>query len=261
LTRLPLTLKEVRRQIAVGDAVQNDGVDGNQDPEVMRMKSLESLNKFHCDVLASHGFDANSLRKTAPRRYKPIAVAAPHSMERVVAIKNAKTAGQLFFATGGSHINSDEFFKARELKRRDEEIAKMEDAKKKRGEYCQKQRAAVMLIRNKGELTQETAKQFTIPEVKMLLHWKKVKAEGSKKRDLVDAYIEAPKPKIQKVWCRSEEQALTDLKNQNVDLKDTALGLAASQMARAVSLNLNQLDKDAIQSLKEALEGLGDNVI
>ncbi len=86
---------------------------------------------------------------------------APKSLEHVKAIKNAKTTSQqeLFFATGGCHINySDEFLKACQLKRREEAIVKIEEAKKKRGEYCKEQRDAVMLIRKKGELTVDTEK-------------------------------------------------------------------------------------------------------
>ncbi len=52
--------------------------------------------------------------------------------EFIQAIKEAKTAGQLFFATGGRHINTDEFFKAKELKRCKDLIAKKEEEKKHR---------------------------------------------------------------------------------------------------------------------------------
>ena len=71
---------------------------------------------------------------------------------------------------------------------------------------------------------------------------------------MVEAYVDAPKPKIQKVWCRSEEEALVALREKNIPLKDTALGVAATQMARAVVNNVAQLDPDSISALKAALE-------
>ena len=46
---------------------------------------------------------------------------------------------------------------------------------------CAKQKGAVLLIKKKGELTHDTEKDFAIPEVKMLLKWKKVKAVSTKK--------------------------------------------------------------------------------
>ena len=137
------------------------------------------------------------------------------------------------------------------MKKRDEEIAKMEEAKKQRGLYCKDQKGAVLLLRKKGELTAETEKAFTLPEVKMLLKWKKVKPQSSKKRDLVDAYITAPKPKIQKIWSRFEEDALQKLKSEDIPMKDTAIGVATKQMAQALTNNLAHLDKETISHLKQ----------
>ena len=65
----------------------------------------------------------------------------------------------------------------------------MEDTKKDRAKYCKDQLEAVMLIRQKGDLDSMSVKKFTLPEVKVLLKWKKVKVMATKKRDLVDAYI------------------------------------------------------------------------
>jgi len=39
----------------------------------------------------------------------------PQFVARVKMIKKAKTLGQMFYATGGQHLNSDEFFQARAL--------------------------------------------------------------------------------------------------------------------------------------------------
>ena len=105
-------------------------------------------------------------------------------------------------------------------------------------------------------MTHETEKKFTIPEIKTLLKWKKVKVASSKKRDLVDAYVAAPKPKIQKVWCRSEEEKLVALKSKQIPLKDTALGVAATQMAKALTNNLTHLDESSIGLLKAAINNL-----
>ena len=89
--------------------------------------------------------------------------------------------------------------------------------------------------------------------------------EKTRKADLVQLCVTAPKPKMQKVWCRSEEAALVALKNPQMELKQTALGTAASQMARAVTNSLAQLDDESIAALKTALqdheEGQAENVI
>jgi hypothetical protein len=180
-------------------------------------------------------------------------VTEPHSQDRVNAIKKAKTAGQMFYATGGKHLNTDEFFKATALKERDKELVVMEAAKALRLKMIAEQRAAGMLIRSKGELTSKTFKDFKVPEIKILLKWKGAKPVSSRKADIVEAYITAKKPPIVKSWKRSEEAALLANKEQTVALKDTALGVATTQMARAVTNNLAQLDEESLATLKSAL--------
>jgi hypothetical protein len=262
LTRLPITWRSVWAEVGVGVAATL-APEEETDTRLMQLKCLESMNEFYCEILFLHGYDAKPLRMDAPTRKTYVPVTEPQSLQRVKAIKEAKTAGQLFFATGGRHINSDEFFKARELKRREPEIKKMEEQKAARMKYCAKQHAAIMMIRKKGELTWYREKLFTRAEIltSTLCNWKKIKMKSSaKKRELVDAYVDTPKPKIQKTWCRSEEQALQQLKDEVVELKSTKIGVTTSQMARAVttSNNLANLDSESISALKAAIDNLGN---
>lgn len=85
LTRLPLQSNEVRREIATGDAAAM--VEGDdEDPEVEKLRRIEQLNHFCCDVLSSHGHDSNQLKRNAPKRVTCVAVTAPQSDARVEAI-------------------------------------------------------------------------------------------------------------------------------------------------------------------------------
>ena len=117
LTRLPLQSKGVRRELAVGAAAQVELQCEQDDPEIENLKRLQGLNHFYCDVLISHGFDGAQLRLNAPTRENYVAVTQPQSKDRIKAMKSAKTAGQLFFATGGKHLNSNEFFQAQKSKK------------------------------------------------------------------------------------------------------------------------------------------------
>jgi hypothetical protein len=168
-------------------------------------------------------------------------------------------------ATGGCHINSNEFFQARELARRDAEIKALNDEKKRRLHVCNEQRAAVMLIRSKGDLTYDNVKLFSTKEIETLLKWKKAKPTAKRKTEMVDAYIKAPKPQITKSWTRSEEARLTELLKEDVPIKETALAVATTQMARAVTNNLANLDTPTRASLKRSLQDFedekGDNII
>ena len=58
LTRLPLLSKGVRHEVPIGAAaLQVQSVA----PEVLRLKNIESLNHFYCDVLTSSGYDGAKL--------------------------------------------------------------------------------------------------------------------------------------------------------------------------------------------------------
>ena len=153
LTRAPVFAKDVRREVPVGHAAAvGASLPSTEDPELEKLKSMESMNQFYCGVLDSNGYDGSKLRKDAPKRKTHVAVTQEHSAERVLAIKKAKTAGQMFYATGGSHVNSDSFFRARALASRSHEIKELEEKKTQRGKYCKEQRAAVMMLKSKGDL-------------------------------------------------------------------------------------------------------------
>ena len=81
----------------------------------------------------------------------------PQSIARVKMIKKAKTSGQMFYATGGQHLNSDEFFQARALADREEAIVKAEKEKQKRLLLIKLHEDARELLASKGPLTEASA--------------------------------------------------------------------------------------------------------
>lgn len=184
-----------------------------------------------------------------------MAVSKPNTQERQEVMKKAATAGATFQATGGGHLNSDDYFKAAELKDRENKIKAMEDIKKERGKYCANQFAAIQMIQKKGELTYATESSFTMPEIKTMLKWKKIKQTGTKRHNIIDAYTTAPKPaKIQTIWSRTEEAALDALKSKDIPLQSTALGVAARKMVRNLKTLIGTLDEDSLKELKAILE-------
>ena len=81
------------------------------------------------------------------------ALTAPQTLERVKMIKKAKTSGQMFYATGGQHLNSDEFFQARALADRQEVVLKLQRKKEKRLLLLKLHQDARELLATKGPLT------------------------------------------------------------------------------------------------------------
>jgi hypothetical protein len=244
----------VRHQVPLYAALNDDPLLTDNE-EIRKLKELDNLNCYYCQILATNGFDGKPFRITAPKRTTTIAVSKPNTQERRDALKKASTAGQTFHATGGGHLNSDDFFLAAAAKARDHEVKAMEEIKKNRKRYCDDQWAALRLIKAKGELTFETASRFSLAETKTMAKWKKIKPTGTKKSDLVEAYTNAPKPKIKPVWQPSEEAKLDALKDpSNITLQSTALGVAMKKMVRTLQNSFGDLDVDSLKELEALLQ-------
>jgi hypothetical protein len=94
-----------------------------------------------------------------------------------------------------------------------------------------------------------------VPELKLLLKWKKTKPTSSKKTDLIHAFANHPSPPNAVPWSVGEDMNLVTLQSDNIGMTDTALGVAtATQMARAVTHNLSTLYPETRAMLKRALE-------
>jgi hypothetical protein len=252
LTRSALKSNKVRHEVPVMAALEEqEGLTLTiESPEIRKLRELDALNLFYTNLLSSNGFDGSKLRHEAPQRKLIVAISKPNSLERQLAMKKASSAGATFQATGGGHLNSDDFFKAAESKARDNKIKEMEEYKKEQEKYCKDQWAALRLITAKGELTEGTEGKFTMPEIKILLKWKKIKPVGTRKRDLIEAYRNTPKPKIRPMWKRSEQAALDSLKEAEIPLESTALGAAAKRMVRNLENSIGNLDKDSLNQLE-----------
>jgi hypothetical protein len=254
LTRAALQSDKVRHEVPMMDALIDDtGLTDNQ--QIQKLKQLDQMNCYYCQILASNGFDGKHFRIEAPKRWKVVAVSKPNTLARRIAMRNASTAGQTFHATGGGHLNSDDFFLAAEAKARENQVKLMEDLKKERDKYCKNQWAALRIIKAKGELTWETEGKFSLADVKTLCKWKQIKPDGTKKKDLVEAYTDCPKPKIQVVWKRSEEDALVALRDPNtITLQSTALGVAAKKMIKTLQNSLGNLDDESLRELESIMQ-------
>jgi len=55
------------------------------------------------------------------------------------------------------------------------------------------------------------------------------------------------------LWTLEDESKLLTIRSEDVDLKDTALGVAAKQMAAAVTQNMSELDADSRHKLLQSL--------
>ena len=131
----------------------------------------------------------------------------------------------------------------------------LEATKKERLEALEAAESADVLLQAKGfDLTPETFTEFTVAEIKILLKWTKAKAAGTNKPELADAYYNAPVPPTAEPWRHIDEAGLIHLKVDPIAMKETAVAVAANQMARAVANNVATLDDEVRRSLMDSLQ-------
>ena len=248
LTRYPLQLQCVRQEIERGPGVSENKAE-------MLLRDLERWNHYYCDFLSSNGYAGHQLKACAPVRRTISAITVPNSKARLKAIQMAKMAGQMFFATGGQHLNADDFFKAKALSQHQGQAALLEKEKLEHLDMFAVDQEAKSLLQAKGlDLNHANEKKFVLPECKLLCKWKGCKVHSSKNKVLdIDACLQKPTPPLPEPWTPEEEARLVALKGDEIDIKDAALGVAAKQMAAAVTNNMEKLNDATRHELLQSL--------
>ena len=111
----------------------------------------------------------------------------PQKKARIESIATDKSVGRFFYATGGSHLNYDYYFKSPVLIQSKDQIKELDKEKEyvvnRTNAQCQKD----TIFRIKGnDLTQETAISFNVTEIKVLVRWKLNKLPPGNKQSLID---------------------------------------------------------------------------
>ena len=110
LTRKCLMDKKVQRKL-----------DDSDNEMRSLMEGLQEANDVSTTLLTQHGYEGKYLSVAVKRVPKKQPVTIPHTKERYLALAKAKTHGHKFTATGGSHMTSDDFFKAMMVPERERE--------------------------------------------------------------------------------------------------------------------------------------------
>ena len=246
LTRSPLSSRHVRQEV---ERVDNGGK-GH-----LQLKELEQWNHFYCDYLTANGYAGYHLQTHAPMRKTTPAVTVPNTKARVQALRDAKSSRMMLYATGGQHLNSDDFFIACALAKREGEASTMLKEKEACIERMNVDQEAKSLLQVKAiDLSPDTEKKFILPECKLLCKWKGCKLTGPlTKHEYVKAYAAAARPPLPVPWTQEDESKLLTIRSEDVELKDTALGVASKQMAAAVTQNMSKLDADSRHKLLQSL--------
>ena len=153
-------------------------------------------------------------------------------------------------------LNLTDIFKSKAFIQQRNDIKSMEALKKKRQKDFKNQQLAEERIKKKGQdLAIHNASQFNTEEVKILVRQKLGAVPAQKKGDLVIKYSKANPPKIALPWSEAGEERLRKLKESDIEVRDTAIVVAANQNARALVNNVTQLDQSNHDALLKALQG------
>jgi len=261
LTRACLSSPLVRYQ-AVPNA--NGVIDLTTDPLIAQGMALEDHNKLCCDLLLAEGFDGNQLRIECPK-IKASATAVmtePLSRERQDLIQKSKTAGKLFYATGGQHLNSDDVFMSYEREDRERVIKEQRNEKKRRQELASNEIAArTILDTNEAQLLQRGVESLKVGDLRVLVKWKTkglVALAGKKKNTLVELWKNALAEQdgaTALLWTAADEKALQSLIKDDITIEQTALGRERRQIAQAcaIAIENGDLNTESITEIEKAM--------
>jgi hypothetical protein len=109
----------------LGDPQVRRSIDINKEYALL-VNSIQEANEYAVYSLMEAGYDGSALQaliSIRPPNPRMGPIMERMSRKRIELLACANTHEKKFFATGGSHICSDDFFKAQALLAREEEIA------------------------------------------------------------------------------------------------------------------------------------------
>ena len=222
--------------------------ESDHDPLNSNYTRIQDANTLACGLLNSKGYDGNQLMaKLKKSVYFRREVTVPHSQERIEALSKAKTHGERFFVTGGSHATSDDVFKAAELTNRKGEIAAMEKDKIDRTAAQQRESLALAILQHEPPILAENLRK---PQLQTILLWYGVQRnkQGKTIADVRAKYIELKEqnvsPEPYKKWVDSDEEILKNMKTSEIEMKDTALGRYEEAQRKSMKEAVRKMSQD-----------------
>ena len=193
------------------------------------LRGIQSANDLAVHALTNGGYRGELLKATIEKREDARMLTAPHSKERIDALRKASTHGAKFLATGGSHLTTDDFFLAQQKNEREKEIEARQKTKKKRLAAMKVDLAAKEVIQKRGDaINQHEFGKLAIGELDILLRWhgalaSKMTKEG-KVLKLKGIFAGGHVQPVVEEWTTDDENKLKEYLEAEVTLGDTALG-------------------------------------
>ena len=214
LSRKCLESNKVRRSIGDGD-----------DDQKALVYLIQEHNTLACTGLTLAGYNGDHMKLTAKPAPSTKVITNPHTQERIELLSEAKKHGQIFAATGGDHLTSNDMFKAIELKRRKILRDRLEKEKtlRQRQERTESNAWAIL------EKTANDPTKLTASDLTILLTWHQQPKVASMKKDAkLNAWLRIVEqnkvpPPFEK-WTDADDMQLEEAKSDIVEMEHTHLG-------------------------------------
>jgi len=244
-------------------------LDVDADPLTSKLLQIERLNMAAVSFLVANNYDGTAFSKRAPRQHRSqmnIAVTAPRSRERQDRLAKASTASGRFVATGGEHLNCDDWFIATERTSRVAAVKNLESKKKEFEEAKKREDDAKAIIEKYCSMDKDIknpthANELTATELKSLYKWKhgkNVPQKDSQKSKLLADWLETKDrpPAGLHSWTTENETDLAKLKSDDIQLQDTEVGRQMQISIDEMVAKFPHISPEQIQQMKAALSSI-----
>ena len=158
-----------------------------------------------------------------------------------------------FLATGGEHINSEDVFIAVKMQGNQKQIGELETKKIRQTELQAQELAAQAIIQKH----QVQTKGGWIPQSgfsEKLISWKlEGKPVKGRKQDLVAQWLALPNTPPAPIWTDEEENALQSLKESEVTVSQTKLGVKQNKLFIAAAQQVQHMSPGSISFLEQKI--------
>ncbi len=235
---------------------------------------VQEANEYAVYSLVEAGYDGSQLQAlvaVGPADTRAGPITEWMSKEQIELLALANTHGKEFFAMGGSHVCSDDFFKAQALLARESEMAKKEALKKTLHQKAEMAKKGMVIVVKKAAFFEaNNYKDVLAKELDVLMQWydvEKRQVMRDEKADKVavwkDIRLSGNAPPVVHKWTDEDEQQLIRIKNREIDMSETYLGrYAALQKRNAVAAILDFTDKgwDSLKRMRDVDSCKGTNI-
>ncbi len=153
------------------------------------VNSVQEANEYAVYLLTEAGYGGSTLHALVtikPTEHWTAPITEQMTQERIELLACANNHGKKFFATGGSHVCSDDFFKAQALLAREEETAQKTKLKKSLQQKFELREKGMAILVEKGECFESNNyKNVSTKELDVLLNWYGTEKKAMKKAEKV----------------------------------------------------------------------------